>query len=126
MQATTLGDIFTHPSFITILTTILIVITNIMIGVSMLPADTRRKRYPMHRCVYVAVLVSFGFFLWVTHRTLENSVFNYPSPLVSSVRSPRTSEARRNVAAMAAHEGVITASSTAGRSFFARTSGRDR
>ena len=77
MQATTLSDIFTHPSFITILITILIVITNIMIGVSMLPSDTRRKRYPMHRGVYVAVLASFGFFLWVTHRTLENSVFNY-------------------------------------------------
>ena len=77
MQATTLSDIFTHPSFITILTTILIVITNIMIGVSMLPSDTRRKRYPMHRGVYVAALASFGFFLWVTHRTLENSIFNY-------------------------------------------------
>ncbi len=31
----------------------------------------------MLRGVYVAVLTSFGFFLWVTHRSLENSVFNY-------------------------------------------------
>ena len=77
MQPTTLGDIFTHPSFITILTTILLVVANIMIGVSMLPADTRRKRYPMHRYVYVAILASFGLFIWVTQRTLENSVFNY-------------------------------------------------
>ena len=77
MQVTTLGDIFTHPSFIIILTTILIVIANIMVGVSMLPSDIRRKRYPMHRYVYVATMVSFGLFLWVTHRMLENSVFNF-------------------------------------------------
>lgn len=77
MHPTTLAEVFTHPSFITILATILIVITNIMVGVSMLPSDVRGKRYPMHRYVYLAVLVSFGSFLWVTDRMLENSGFNY-------------------------------------------------
>jgi hypothetical protein len=77
MQPTSLGEIFSHPSFLTILATILIVIANIMIGVSMLPKDKRKKRYKLHRTVYVAVLVSFGVFLAVTHRLLGNSLFNY-------------------------------------------------
>ena len=77
MQATTLGDIFSHPSFLTILATILIVIANIMIGVSMLPKDKRKKRYQIHRAVYGATLISLGLFLAVTHRLLGNSLFNY-------------------------------------------------
>ena len=77
MQATSLSDIFSHPSFLTILATILIVIANIMIGVSMLPKDKRQKRYKLHRAVYGAVLISLGAFLVVTHRLLGNSSFNY-------------------------------------------------
>ena len=77
MQATSLSQVFSHPSFLTILVTILIVIANIMIGVSMLPRDIRQKRYTLHRIVYGAALVSFGAFLVVTHRLLGNSIFNY-------------------------------------------------
>ncbi len=77
MQATSLGEIFSHPSFLTILATILIVIANIMIGVSMLPKDKRQKRYKLHRTVYGAVLISLGVFLAVTYRLLGNSLFNY-------------------------------------------------
>jgi hypothetical protein len=77
MQATSLSDIFSHPSFLTILATILIVIANIMIGVSMLPKDIRQKRYKLHRNVYWVSLVSLGAFLVVTHRLLGNSLFNY-------------------------------------------------
>jgi len=77
MQATSLGEIFSHPSFLTILASILIVIANIMIGVSMLPKDIRQKRYKLHRAVYGAVLVSLGVFLAVTHQLLGNSLFNY-------------------------------------------------
>ena len=77
MQATSLGEIFSHPSFLTILATILIVIANIMIGVSMLPKDKRQKRYKLHRIAYGASLVSFAVFLFVTHRLLSNSLFNY-------------------------------------------------
>ena len=77
MQATSLGEIFSHPSFLTILAAILIVIANIMIGVSMLPKDIRQKRYKLHRTVYGAVLISLGIFLVVTHRLLGNSLFNY-------------------------------------------------
>jgi hypothetical protein len=77
MQATSLGEIFSHPSFLTILATILIVIANIMIGVSMLPRDIRQKRYKLHRNVYGISLVSLGAFLVVTHRLLGNSLFNY-------------------------------------------------
>ena len=77
MQATSLSDIFSHPSFLTILTAILIVIANIMIGVSMLPRDIRKKRYKLHRNVYGATLISLAVFLVVTHRLLGNSLFNY-------------------------------------------------
>jgi hypothetical protein len=77
MQATSLADIFSHPSFLAILATILIVIANIMIGVSMLPKDIRQKRYKLHRNVYGATLISMGVFLVVTHRLLGNSIFNY-------------------------------------------------
>ena len=77
MQATSLGEIFSHPSFLTILATILIVIANIMIGVSMLPKDKRKKRYKIHRVVYGATLIFLAVFLVVTHRLLGNSLFNY-------------------------------------------------
>jgi len=77
MQATSLSEVFSHPSFLTILATILIVIANIMIGVSMLPKDVRKKRYKLHRAVYGVVLISLGIFLAVTHRLLDNSWFNY-------------------------------------------------
>jgi hypothetical protein len=77
MQATSLSDIFSHPSFLTILATILIVIANIMIGVSMLPKDIRQKRYKLHRNVYGMSLISFAVFLAVTHSLLGNSLFNY-------------------------------------------------
>ena len=77
MQATRLSDIFSHPSFLTILLTILIVIANIMVGVSMLPRDVRRKRYKVHRLIYGSVLISLGGFLFVTHRLMGNSLFNY-------------------------------------------------
>lgn len=77
MQATSLGEVFSHPSFLAILATILIVIANIMIGVSMLPRDIRQKRYKLHRLVYGATLISLAVFLVVTHRLLGNSIFNY-------------------------------------------------
>ncbi len=77
MQATRLSEIFSHPSFLTILLTILMVIANIIVGVSMLPRDVRRKRYQFHRAVYGAVLISLGGFLFVTHRLIGNSLYNY-------------------------------------------------
>ena len=77
MQATSLGDIFSHPSFLTILATILIVIANIIIGVGLLPKDARKKRYKLHRAVFGVALVSLGVFLAVTHRLMGNSPFNF-------------------------------------------------
>lgn len=77
MQATRLSELFTHPSFLAILVAILIVIANIMIGVSMLPKDVRKKRYKLHRYVFWACLLTLGIFLTVTHRLIGNSIFNY-------------------------------------------------
>jgi len=77
MQPTSLGDLFGHPVFLTLLCTVLFVIANIMVGVSMLPRDSRRKLYPLHRSVYVLVVISYGTFLAVNHSVSSNSVFHY-------------------------------------------------
>ena len=48
-----------------------------MIGVSMLPSDNRKKRYKLHRIIYVAILVSFIFFLVLKQIDSQNSILNY-------------------------------------------------
>ena len=70
MQFSTLTELFSHPSFISILTVILIVIGNIMIGVSILPKDRRKRGYKFHRWVYLLVIVGYSFFLISNHYLL--------------------------------------------------------
>lgn len=77
MQATTLEGLFSHPSFLLILLTILITIGNILIGVSILPQDKRKKGYRVHRLVYGAVVVSYSMFLLVTHTLVGDAWLNY-------------------------------------------------
>ncbi len=77
MQVTTLGELFSHPAFIAILTTIIIVIGNILVGVSMLPADIRKRRYKIHRYVYFACIGAFVLFIYVSSKYESPTVFNY-------------------------------------------------
>ena len=77
MQIRTLGDLFTHPSFQTLFLAILIVFANIIIGVSMLPGDRRKRWYRLHRYVYVAAVAALGLFLYVNHQLLGNDLFTY-------------------------------------------------
>ncbi len=68
MQPQTLGELFSHPTFLTLLLMILLVIGNIMIGVSMLPRDQRRRLYRVHRLVYLLVMCSFTLFLFMSYQ----------------------------------------------------------
>ena len=77
MQAQTLGELFSHPSFQTLFLAILIVIANIIIGASMLPKDKRKKLYGTHTRVYGAVLAALAVFLFINWPLLGNSWFHY-------------------------------------------------
>ena len=74
MRATTLAELFGYPSFIFILLTILVMIANILVGVSIIPQDKRKKGYKVHRIIYFIVLIFYGMFLWVTYSVRCNSV----------------------------------------------------
>ncbi|CAI2718409.1 hypothetical protein [Nitrospina watsonii] len=77
MQIQTLGDLFAHPGFQTLFLTILIVFANVIIGVSMLPEDRRKRWYRLHRYIYVATVASLGLFLYINHQLQGNDAFVY-------------------------------------------------
>jgi len=77
MQKSTLGDLFLDPSFIVILVVILATTTNILIGVSMLPHDKRKKYFKTHRLIFCFVVLSYGLFLWISHSTNNSDWFKY-------------------------------------------------
>ena len=77
MPPTTLEGLFSSPSFLAIFFTFLLTITNVMVGVSMLPSDNRKKRYKLHRIVYGGIIVSFSLFLILKHLDNHNSILNY-------------------------------------------------
>ena len=67
MQIVTLGGLFLDPRFIFIFFTIILTIVNILIGVSMLPKDIRKKRFKIHRFTFYIVLISYCIFLWFSY-----------------------------------------------------------
>jgi hypothetical protein len=77
MQPTTLEGLFSTPSFLTIFFAFLLTIANVMIGVSMLPSDNRKKRYTLHRIIYGAIVASFILFLALKYQNNQNSILNY-------------------------------------------------
>lgn len=77
MQATTLKGLFLDPSFIIILFVILGTIVNILIGVSILPEDKRKKGFKAHRLTFYFVVLSYVMFLWVSHSPIKNEWFEY-------------------------------------------------
>ena len=77
MRVTTLSGLFADLSFIFITLTILAVIANILIGVSMLPHDKRKKYFKTHRLIFCFVVLSYGLFLWISHSTNNNDWFKY-------------------------------------------------
>ena len=77
MQVTTLEELFRYPGFIFIFLTILITIANILVGVSILPQDKRKKGYKVHRIIYCAVVICYGIFLWTMYSASKNEWLNY-------------------------------------------------
>lgn len=77
MQITTLEDLFAHPSFLFILACIVIVIGNIIIGVSIFPKDRRKKGYIFHRWIYRLVILAYVLFLIANHFLIENSFLTW-------------------------------------------------
>jgi hypothetical protein len=77
MHNSTLGDLFLDPSFIIILVVILGTVTNILIGVSMLPQDKRKKYFNAHRLIFCFVVFFYGLFLWISYSTNNNDWFKY-------------------------------------------------
>ncbi len=67
MQIVTLEGLFLDPRFIFIFFTILLTIINILIGVSMLPKDIRKRRFKVHRFTYFTVLICYCIFLWISY-----------------------------------------------------------
>jgi len=77
MQFTTLEDLFSHPLFIFFLASFLLTIFNIMVGVSILPRDRRKRGYWLHRILYVLTIAAYVLFLWFHHSLRPNTVLNY-------------------------------------------------
>ncbi len=68
MQPQTLGQLFGQPGFLLLLVSILLVIGNIMVGVTMLPKDKRKRLYWTHRMVYLMVMLSYVVFMILSYR----------------------------------------------------------
>jgi uncharacterized membrane protein len=77
MPPTTIEDLFSSPGFLAIFFTILLTIANIMVGVSILPSDQRKKGYRLHRLLFGAVIVSYVLFLCHLYQIERTSVFAY-------------------------------------------------
>jgi len=77
MQTATLRGLFLDPSFIIILFVILGTIVNILIGVSILPEDKRKKGFKAHRLIFYFVVLTYVMFLWVSHSPTKNEWFEY-------------------------------------------------
>jgi hypothetical protein len=58
MQATTLKGLFLDPSFIIIFFVILGTVVNIIIGVSILPEDKRKKGFKAHRLTFILLFLA--------------------------------------------------------------------
>ena len=77
MPPTTLEDLFSSPGFLAIFFTILLTIANIMVGVSILPSDQRKKGYILHRILFVAVIAGYSFFLFHLYKIERSSLLAY-------------------------------------------------
>ena len=77
MQAATLEGIFINPRFIFIFLTFLITTANILVGVSILPKEKRKRGFKLHQLIHGAVIICYCMFLWETHSYMGNGWFNY-------------------------------------------------
>ncbi|KMP12482.1 hypothetical protein UR09_01085 [Candidatus Nitromaritima sp. SCGC AAA799-A02] len=107
MQAETLEGLFSHPGFISIFITILATVANILIGVSILPQDKRKRGHRLHQGVYWGVVTSYALFLWVTHRMMGNGWFNYAVLLYFLLIVPMTRKVNITLHAVLSSIGLV-------------------
>ncbi|MBI5427956.1 MAG: hypothetical protein HZA02_06720 [Nitrospinae bacterium] len=107
MRFNTLEGLFTDPGFLCIFLTILIVVCNILIGVSILPSDKRRKGYKTHRYVYFLVLAAYALFLSARHDLPGTAVFEYIVLFYFLVAVPWTKGINITLHAIAASVGLV-------------------
>ncbi len=114
MQPTTLEGLFLNPGFLAIFFAILIAIANVMVGVSMLPEDKRRKRYRLHQYVFLAVLACILCFLAWNHFVHgKNSLLNYAVFIYFAVIIPLSRTANVTAHAIIASVGLVLLTVTA-------------
>lgn len=114
MQPTTLEDLFLNPGFLAIFIAILITIGNVMVGVSMLPEDKRRKRYKLHLYVFFIVLACILCFLaWNYFVAGKNLLFDYVVFLYFAVVIPLSRRASVTAHAIIASVGLVLLTVTA-------------
>jgi|GEM_PF-382224 len=78
MHITTLEDLFLNPGFLFVFCALLMTIANVVVGVSMLPADMRKRRYRLHRYVFYSAIFCYLCFLgWNHFYRGENNLINY-------------------------------------------------
>ena len=108
MQPTTLEDLFLNPGFLAIFIAILTTIGNVMVGVSMLPEDQRRKRYKLHLYVFFAVLSCYLCFLVWNHFVHgKNLLFDYAVFLYFVIVIPLSRRASVTAHAIIASVGLV-------------------
>jgi len=108
MQPTTLEGLFLNPGFLAIFIAILTTIGNVMVGVSMLPEDRRRKRYKLHLYVFVVVLACFLYFLvWNYFVHGKNLLYNYVAFLYFAIVIPLSRRASVTAHAIIASVGLV-------------------
>lgn len=108
MQPTTLEDLFLNPGFLAIFIAILTTIGNVMVGVSMLPEDRRRKRYKLHLYVFFSVLACYLCFLAWNHFVHEkNLLFDYAVFLYFVIVIPLSRRASVTAHAIIASVGLV-------------------
>ncbi|QPJ66074.1 MAG: hypothetical protein G3M78_12000 [Candidatus Nitrohelix vancouverensis] len=71
MQITTLGSLFSHPSFLILFLAILFTLANVLIGVSLLSRDKKKRGYSIHRYVYWGAVGSLCLYVLSKHYLLE-------------------------------------------------------
>ncbi len=114
MQPTTLEDLFLNPGFLAIFFAILATIANVLIGVSMLPEDKRRKRYKLHLYVFFTILSCYLFFLiWNHFAHGINSLLNYSVFIYFAAIIPLSRKANVTSHAIIASVGLVLLTVTA-------------
>lgn len=108
MLPTTLEGLFLNPGFLAIFFAVLTTIGNIMVGVSMLPQDKRRKRYKLHLYVFFAVLACYLYFLaWNYFVYGNNPLLNYAVLIYFAVIIPLSRRANVTTHAIIASVGLV-------------------